>query len=92
MATRRTIPAVWIATKLFKKYGNDDNEIATNIVSEINEIAKLVRNYFFFQIIILFFDLCLQLAEVYVYFAARKLSTIQGRTASTISESESKRA
>ena len=36
--------AVWIATKLFKKYGNDDNEIATNIVSEINEIAKLVKN------------------------------------------------
>ncbi len=35
---------VWIATKLFKKYGNDDNEIATNIVSEINEIVELIRN------------------------------------------------
>lgn len=34
---------VWIATKLFKKYGNDDNEIATNIVSEINDIVKLLR-------------------------------------------------
>ena len=35
---------VWIGTKLFKEYGNDDNEIATNIVSEIKKIAELVRN------------------------------------------------
>lgn len=34
---------VWIATKYFKKYGNDDNEIATKIVSEINEIVELVN-------------------------------------------------
>ena len=34
---------VWIATKHFKKYGNNDKEIATNIVSEINDMAKLLR-------------------------------------------------
>lgn len=34
---------VWIATKLFKEYGNDDNEIAIKIVSEINEIEKHIR-------------------------------------------------
>lgn len=34
---------VWVATKNFKKYGNDDNTIATNIVSEINDIVKLLE-------------------------------------------------
>jgi hypothetical protein len=34
---------VWVATKKFKQYGNDDNTIATNIVSEINDIVKLLE-------------------------------------------------
>ena len=40
----KTTEKAWIGTKHFKDFGENDNEIAMNIVSEINEIVKLVRN------------------------------------------------
>lgn len=39
----KTTENAWIGTKHFKDFGENDNEIAMNIVSEINEIVKLVR-------------------------------------------------
>lgn len=35
---------VWIAKKNFGNYGNNENEIAAKIVSEINEIVELLKN------------------------------------------------
>ena len=33
----------WIAQKYFSSFGNNENEIVTKIISEINDIVKLVK-------------------------------------------------
>lgn len=33
---------VWLGQKFFKDFGNNENEIVSNIISEINDIAKII--------------------------------------------------
>ena len=33
----------WVAKKFIKDFGNDENEIVKNIISEINDIVELVN-------------------------------------------------
>lgn len=40
----KTTEKAWIGTKVFKDFGKNDSDIINNIVSEVDEIVRLVRN------------------------------------------------